>query len=288
MLRKVSIVFFILVLSITLSSCKKGAAINGLELEITFSEENLSDKLVTDVLYTWKTNSEFLKLSQDFNIFVDFWHKKKLLFQDDHVPEVSTSQWEPNNEYTYTRTIYIPSFIDEFDPNFKGEETLKLSAGFTPPLDSPDESDLEILVVKLKVFPPPPDTPEVIYEEGWHDLEINPDAYLMQWRWTVQQARCIIDNPHRDALLIIKGGVNPNAIPEQIIIFKINDLILDEFTPERDIFEKSYNIKKEMLGDKDEFYLSIETDKTFIPANIIPDSSDERELGVAVSFIYFR
>jgi len=72
------------------------------------------------------------------------------------------------------------------------------------------------------------------------------------------------------------------------VIFKINDLILDEFFPEEDYFDKSYDIKKEMLGEKDKFYLTIETDKTFIPADLNPDSKDKRELGLIISFIYFR
>ena len=57
---------------------------------------------------------------------------------------------------------------------------------------------------KVKVLPPPLDTPEIIYEEGWYDLEINPDSFLKQWRWTASEARCIVDNPHRNALLVIK------------------------------------------------------------------------------------
>jgi len=268
--------------------CKKKTVIKGLELEILFSEEKLSDNLVTDLQYTWKTSSEFVKLDQDFNVFVHFWHKNNNLFQDDHNPEVPVSQWEPEKEYTYTRRIYIPTFIDEFDPNFRGEDSLRLSAGFVSPYDRTGDSNQEILSVKLKVFPPPLDTPEVIYEEGWYDLEINPDAYLKQWRWTAQKARCIIDNPHRDALLIIKGGVNANAFESQTIIFKINELTLDEFIPEGGIFEKSYSIKKEMLGDKEEFYLAIETDKFFIPAELSSETIDDRVLGLQVSFIYFR
>jgi hypothetical protein len=43
-----------------------------------------------------------------------------------------------------------------------------------------------------------------------------------------------------------------------------------------------------MLGEKDEFILTITTDKTFIPAKVVPNSKDERELGVQISFIYFR
>jgi hypothetical protein len=278
----------ILMIFIALFSCKKTAVIKGLELEVSFSEEKLSDNLVTDMQYTWTTNSEFIKLDQEFNVFVYFWHKNNLLFQDDHTPEVPTTQWEPDQEYTYSRRIYIPPFIDEFDPNFKGEETLKLSVGFFSPYDRSGESKKEVLEEKLKVFPPPLDTPEVIYEDGWHDLEIDPETFLKQWRWTAKKARCIIDNPHRDALLIIRGGTNPELAPGQKIVFKINDLTLDEFIPEESFFEKSYNIKEEMLGDKDEFYLTVETDKAFVPAQILPDSTDERELGIQVSFIYFR
>ncbi len=288
MLRKISIISLILFISVAMFSCKKSASIKGLELEVSFSEENLSDNLVTDIQYSWKTNDEFVKVDQDFNVFVHFWHKSNLLFQDPHTPEVPTSQWEPNNEYSYSRQIYIPAFIDEFDPNFKGDETLRLSVGFFSPYDRTGESKQEILEEKLKVFPPPVGTPETVYEEGWYDLEINPEAYLKQWRWTTKSARCIIDNPFRDALLIIKGGVNPDAVPGQKITFKINDMVLDEFIPEKDVFEKSFNIKKEMLGDKEEFYLTFEVDKSFIPAQVFPDSTDERDLGIQISFVYFR
>ena len=288
MLRKISIILLIFFITAASFSCKKRAVIKGLELEVSFSEEKLSDNLVTDIRYTWKTNDEFVKVDQDFNVFVHFWHKSNLLFQDDHTPDVLTSEWEPNNEYTYSRRIYIPTFIDEFDPIFKGEETLRLSTGFFSPYDRTGDSKQEILEEKLKVFPPPLDTPEIIYEKGWYGLEIDPDAFLKQWRWTAKSARWIIDNPHRDAFLIIKGGVNQQAVPGQKIIFKINDLILDEFVPDEGVFEKSYNILVEMMGDKDEFYLTIEVDKSFVPAQVFPDSTDERELGIQISFVYFR
>jgi hypothetical protein len=88
--------------------------------------------------------------------------------------------------------------------------------------------------------------------------------------------------------LVIKGGVNLEAVKDQKITFKINDLTLDEFIPTDNVFDKSYSIKKEMLGDKDEFNLTVEVDKTFVPAKIIPNSKDERELGIQVSLIYFR
>jgi len=269
-------------------SCRKPNEVQGVELKVKFSVEPLSDNLFTDMRYEWKTSADFKKLPKDYNVFVHFWHKDNMLFQDDHLPEIATSQWEANKTYAYARRVYIPTFIDEFDPQFSGSEPLKMSIGFYSPLDRSGKSKSEILKDVLKVLPPPPGTPEVIYESGWYDLEINPDSFLKQWRWTAKEARCVIDNPRRDALLVIRGGLNKDLLPDQKVILKVNDQVLDEFLPAESTFEKFYTVKKDMLGDKDEFYLVVATDKTFTPAKSIPDSKDERELGLQVSFLYFR
>lgn len=288
MLRKTIVILLTLMMIVVLFNCKNKAEVKGINLDVSFSEEKLSDNLITDLQLTWKTDDEFVKMSEDFNVFVHFWHGKNLIFQADYIPQVPTSTWEAGKEYQYSKRIYIPAFIDEFDPDFKGEETLKLSLGFFSPYDESGESKQVVLEKKLKVFPPPLDTPEIIYEDGWYNLESNPDSFLKQWRWTAKEAKCYIDNPHRDALLVIKGGVNKSVIQEQKVVFKINDLILDEFIAENSSFEKTYNIKKEMLGESGEFYLTIATDKTFIPAENLPNSGDERELGLQISFVYFR
>jgi len=288
MVKKISIAVVLTAMVLVSFHCREKTGIKGVDLEIKFSDSPLSDRLITNMQYIWKTNSEFVKVSQDYNIFVHFWHKNNLILQDDHTPDIRTSKWEPGKEYSYSRRIHIPRFIDEFDPEFEGEETLKISAGFFSPYDRTGESKREVLTEKIKVLPPPPDTPEVVYEDGWYDHEVNPEAYLKEWRWTSKEARCIIDNPHRDALLVIKGGVNLNALENQKVIFKINDLVLDEFIAKDYNFEKSYNIKKEMLGEGDEFFLTFLTDKTFVPSKVFPDSPDVRDLGIQISFVYFR
>lgn len=288
MWRKIYTVGLACLLILVVSNCKKEAGIKGIDLDVTFSEDELSDNLVTDLTFTWKTTSEFEGLRRDYNVFVHFWHGDNLLFQADYFPEIPTSKWEPNKEYKFTQRIYIPVFIDEFDPSFKGQETLRLSVGFYSPYDKTGESEQLVLSRKLKVSPPPLDTPQVIYMDGWYSLEIKRDYHLKNWRWTAKQAKCIIDNPHRDALLIIKGEVNKNAVEDQKVIFKINDWVLDEFVPEQPIFEKTYNINEERLGEDDDFYLTIETDKTFIPSELFPEFTDERELGIKIAFIYFR
>jgi len=262
--------------------------IKGVDIEVKFSETTLTDNLYVDIQYKWKTESNFLKMDIDYIIFVHFWHRSNLIVHDGHRPEIPTSLWEPDKEYTYSRKIYIPAFIDALDPEFKGEETLELSIGFSSPYDGPGDSMKKILVKKLKFVPPPPDIPKIIYGDGWYDLEINPETLLKRWRWTGKEARCIIDNPKQDALLVIKGGVNKEIFHDQKVIFKIKNVILDEFTPEGNYFQRSFKIKKEILGEAEKFDLVISIDKTFIPAKVILRSKDERELGIQISFIYFR
>jgi hypothetical protein len=269
-------------------ACQKKAQVKGIDLTVNFSDKTLTDNLITDIQYDWKTNADYPKAGKDMTVFVHFWHGSNLLFQDDHTPPLPVSQWEPNQEYKYTRRIYIPSFIDEFDPTFKGDETLRLSVGLYNPYDRSGVPQREVMSTKLKVVPPPPDIPEIVYEKGWYDQEIDPNAPLKKWRWVGAEARCVVGNPRRDGLLVIRGGVDKEIIPDQEVIFKINDMVLDEFIPDQITFEKSYTVKKEMLGDKDEFTLTVGVDKTFIPSKVFPQNKDERELGCQISFIYFR
>ena len=285
MINKILVICLILVISLVSFQCDKNIAVKGVDLDISFSEKTLSGNLMTDVLYKWKTEKEFINPARDLNVFVHFWHKGNLLLTDDHTPETATSQWEPGKEYVYTRKIYIPPFLDEYSPDFEGEEKLKISIGFFSSTGEQDAVKQKIFDKTVSVLPFQEDSPEIIYGEGFYDLEIRPETYLKQWRWTAKTAKCLIDNPRKDFLLIIKGGIN---LDEQTLVFKINNLTLDEFVVRDIFFEKSYQIKKEMLGDRDEFHLILSTDKTFVPAKIDPDSADGRELGVCISLIYIQ
>ena len=288
MFKKLLPIFLIILIIFLSLNCRQRKVIPGLNLEILFSPEDLTDDFMTEISYSWKTNRKFIGFKKDYSVFVEFWHGDVMLLEDNHIPQVPTSVWKSKSEYSYSRRIYIPTFIDEYHPEFKGHELIRISTGLYSQIDLAKESKLEIFGKKIKVFPPPLDTPEITYEHGWYDLEFNPTSYLKQWRWMGKSAKCIIDNPKKDALLVIKGGINKDAIDEQKVIIKINNLAVDEFIPEESFFEKSYEVFKEMLGDGSEFSLVILTNKTFIPSKLNASSTDGRELGLRISFIYFR
>jgi len=52
------------------STCLINTQVKGIEVNITFLEEELSDNLLTNMEYTWKTTSEFKTMKQDMIIFL--------------------------------------------------------------------------------------------------------------------------------------------------------------------------------------------------------------------------
>ena len=191
----------------------------------------------------------------------------------------------------YSRVLFIPQFLNEFDVDFEGYEEIKLTVGLYNPKSTGQEKPIILFEKKINIQPASINAPEIVYDEGWNGLETDvnaKDSFNRSWRWTMAKSVCIIENPKKECTLIIKGGVNKTALPDQKVIFKINDSLLEEFIPTEAMFSREYTITPEQMGVGDEFSLKIETDKVFVPAKVFPGSNDSRELGMQIFFIYFR
>jgi len=68
--------------------------------------------------YNWKFKDNFKGFKKNYFVYVHFWHKGHILFQDDHLPPTPIQAWRKAKEVRYKRRIFIPQFIDEFDPPF--------------------------------------------------------------------------------------------------------------------------------------------------------------------------
>jgi hypothetical protein len=289
-LKKFSRFGLVLVL-FSLISCGQKSGGEGIELQLKILPETLTDLLYVKMTYQFNFTDEFKGLNDEYKVFVHFWRQKtkEMLFQDDHSPEKPFSQWKKGESLTYSRTVFIPQFLDEFDIDFDGSEEIKLTIGLYNPAQKESKIilDQEVLKVAMASY----NAPEKVYDEGWHEPETDPkikDPDEQTWRWTGKRAVCIIENRRKDCLLIIRGGVDKSIIPDQKVIFKINDKVLDEFIPESAKFSRKYIITPEMMGTEDEFKLIIETDKTFIPSELNKEVKDDRELGIQIFFLYFR
>lgn len=275
------------------SSCGQPGKLKGVDFNLEISPETITDFLYVKMNYDFKINKEFKSLDNDYSVFVHFWRvkTKEMLLQDDHQPSKFFNLWKSGDSIKYTRVVFLPKFLDEYDVDFEGIEEVKVTVGLYKSKDG-NESKKYILFEKVfDVESASLNAPELIYDEGWNQPEFDAkikDPDTRSWRWTKKKAVCIVQNPHKESLLVIRGGVDKAKIENQKVIFKINDQLLDEFIPESARFEKEYKISPNKMGTEDEFKLVIETDQTFIPSELDPNVTDNRELGMQIYFLYFR
>ncbi|HDP93918.1 MAG TPA: hypothetical protein ENN40_00985 [Candidatus Aminicenantes bacterium] len=273
-------------------SCGKGSEPRGLDLNLAIQPDMLTDFLFAKMDYTYRLSEDFEGFSKDYAVFVHFWRtrSKEMLVQDDHMPEILTTQWRPGQKVEYSRTLFIPKFLDEIDIDFEGYEEIRITVGLWDP-DSSEDEKIMLFRKNVKVHPASVVAPEIVYAEGWNNVETDPELdnpRERRWQWTTKKAVCVIENPKKESTLIIQGGVDKAKIEDQKVIFRINDQLLGEFIPETAKFEKRYTLAPAQMGDDYEFRFTIETDKAFVPAMLDPQSSDKRELGIQIYFLYFR
>jgi hypothetical protein len=291
-LRSLRVFTLILPLFLFMSSCGTTSDYKGVELKLEILPVTITDFLYMKMNYEFDVKDEFTGLDDDCRIFVHFWRlkTKEMLLQDDHAPGKPFSQWKTGDSVKYSRVIFIPEFLDEFDIDFEGYEEIRLTVGLYKPTEE-KEAKFILYQKVLNVESASLNAPELVYDEGWNQPEHDPkikNPKEQSWRWTKKTAVCIVQNPRKESLLIIRGGVDKAKIADQKVIFKINDLVLEEFVPETAKFAKEYVIAPEKMGSEDEFKLIIETDKTFIPSELDANVNDDRELGVQIFFLYFR
>lgn len=267
--------------------CRKQTDVRGIGLSAVFSSRVLTDNLFTELTFRFKTAPSFAPLTEDNRITTELLVRGRPVFRDEFEPPVPTSKWEPDREYTFTRRVYIPAFIDEFSPDFRGAESATMSVALVFPSATAPGSRLVVYDRKLR-FVPAPDKPVIVLLSGWYPPETDPSAPGIEWRWTAKEARAAIDNPGRDALLVLRGDPGPSAPAGRKVTVSIDGRVLEEFALGPAAFEKRYSVGREWLGGRKDFVLAVAVDKTFVPAKVVPGSTDERELGVRISLIYFR
>ncbi len=287
---KLKIAWAILPILLLAPSCGGKADRRGVDLSLTLAPATVTDSLFLKLDFDFKTTAGFKKLDPGYRVFVHFWrmNSKEMLLQDDHLPGKDTGAWAANDHVRYSRTVFIPQFLNEFDVDFEGYEEIKLSVGLYKP-DS-QEKPITLFEKKLNVQPASINAPEIVYDEGWNEIETDANAkepFTKSWRWTTARSVCVIENPKKECTLLIKGGVNKNVLPDQKLTLKLNGALLEEFVPDA-LFTREYTVTPEMMGNAEEFTLEFLCDKVFTPNKVYPDNKDNRELGMQLFFLYFR
>ncbi|MEI6614186.1 MAG: hypothetical protein WCL37_04755, partial [Chrysiogenales bacterium] len=145
----------VLPIALLLSFCGKKVDRQGIDLQLKLTPATITDSLYLKMDYEFKTSKDFKKLKDDYNVFVHFWrvNSKEMLLQDDHLLLKKTSDWVQNEQFDYSRVLFIPQFLNEFDVDFEGYEEVKLTVGLYKLKASGKEKQLILFEKKINIQP---------------------------------------------------------------------------------------------------------------------------------------
>jgi len=239
-----------------------------------------------EITYRFDVGADSTPIDKDYRVFVHFLDSHDtVLFNDDHDPPEPTSSWEAGSTFEYERTLFIPLYP------YLGTALIKVGlyipeTGERLGLIGTDDGNLAFQVGQIELL----DQKEnifLVYKEGWHQLENDPDNRSMEWQWTKQEAVCSFRNPKKESVLFLEADTNLHAFEEPLeVTVMIGENEIAKFTvEERDPFLKKITIPVSALGDEDWVDLRLVNSQSFVPAekNI---GDDIRELGLRVHHLY--
>jgi hypothetical protein len=198
------------------------------------------------------------------------------IWQDDHPPPVPTSQWKPGQTIEYTRTIFVPNYP------YLGEANLHIglynpATGRRLPLNAPDAGSHAYVVGKLEVLPSSENI-FLIYKDGWHPAEVDPNNPATEWQWTKKVATISFRNPRRDGTLYLDYDARTDQFtpPQQVTISMAGKTLATFAADSKDTKLLTFPIGADQFGPDDMSELVLEVDRTFSAPG------DSRELGIRI------
>ena len=219
------------------------------------------------------------KIDSDYVVFVHVMDAEgEKLWQDDHQPSVPTSRWQPGQVVEYTRTIFVPNYP------YIGEAMIRMglynpATGKRLSLGAPEVARQEY---RVKTFTLLPQSENIflIYRDGWHAQEIDPNDPSSEWQWTKKNAAISFRNPKRDATLYLEYDARVDLFtpPQQVTITVGGQPIATFAADSRVRTLKTFPITAAQLGAVDMAEIGLEMDRVFTPGG----AADQRELGIRV------
>ncbi|MEO6213771.1 MAG: hypothetical protein ABIP65_09120 [Vicinamibacterales bacterium] len=200
------------------------------------------------------------------------------LWQDDHPPAIPTSQWKPGQVVEYTRTVFVPNYP------YIGEAIVRIGLynpanGKRLSLDAPAASQQEYVAGKLQLLPQTENV-FLIYKDGWHPQEVDPNNPASEWQWMKKAGTISFRNPKRDATFYLESDTRVDLFnPPQQVTVKLGGQPIGTFAADsKERTLKTFPLTAARFGSADIAELTIEVDRAFTPGG----GADIRELGIRV------
>jgi hypothetical protein len=227
-------------------------------------------------------------IAGDYRVFL---HVKsadgQILWTDDHMPPVPTSQWKGGQKIEYTRTRFVPvvPYLGEamLEAGLYRENEPRLPLQGSDPADR-ESTDRAYKVGTLQLLPTS-DSVFIIYKTGWHPDEFSPDDPSLSWKWTQKAGTFSVRNPKTDVTLFLEYDARPDVFPDkpQQVTLYAGDQPIKTFAAEATAPTLlRIPVSGAQLGTGEMTDFKVEVDRTFVPAKLPAGGKDVRELGVRV------
>jgi hypothetical protein len=238
-----------------------------------------------EITYRFDVAANAPPFAENYTVFVGVVDADEvLMWTDDHLPSVPTTEWKPGQKIEYTRTVFVPIYpyigdasihMGLYSPTTKKRLSL---AGTDAGQRAYKVATLQLLPQTENVF--------TVNKEGWNGPETALNNSSVEWQWTKKEATLGFRNPKKDTLFYLEVDNPSRTFPEgQHIQVKLNEQVAYEFSvaPEAAPVLRKIPLTPAQLGDGEMVEIHIVVDKTFVPA-LMPGSAskDPRELGVRV------
>jgi hypothetical protein len=268
---------------------RKPAEVNPIVPSFKVNRERAPLGSAIEITYTWTVEPGAKKLDKDYRALVHFLDSHEvMLFEDDHLPTPPPSTWEPGKTYTYSRTKFIPIYP------YVGE--LEVRMGLYPhpgrgerlPLKGEDKGLREYKVARMELLPQTENI-FLVYKEGWHNPEAQPENPSVERTWTKKEALVSFKNPRKDVIVYLQADTSVKFFPQPpvltVSIGGKNGVVIPIDGSE--VFLKKIRVKAADLGNDEWVDLRLAMNQSFVPKLLNPPlNNDDRELGLLVYHLY--
>jgi hypothetical protein len=245
---------------------------------VTFSKDKAAIGSPLKVTYKFEVlpNATF---DGDYVVFVHVLDPDgEKLWQDDHPPAIPTSQWKPGQVIEYSRMVFVPNYP------YIGESVVRIGLynpvnGKRLSLNATEASRQEYVVGKLQLLPQTENV-FLIYKDGWHPPEVDPNNPAAEWQWMKKKGTISFRNPKRDATFYLEIDARVDLFnPPQQVTVNLGGQQIGVFAADsKDRILKTFPITAAQFGSGDMAEITIEVDRAFTPTG----GGDTRELGIRV------
>ncbi len=236
-----------------------------------------------ELTYRFKVEPTAKPLTKNYRVLVHFLDaNEEMMWTDDHVPPVPTSQWKPGQTIEYNRTLFVPLYP------YVGEATVEVGlyeAGSDErvPMSGESQGHRAYRVARMQLLPQTENV-FLMYQDGWNPPESASGNSAIEWQWTKKDATLKFRNPKRSAMFYLHADGQPAGFdtPQTVTVY-LRDQVIDTFQiANTEALVRKVPLKAEQFGTDEMVQIRISVDKTFIPSLRMPGNRDSRELGIRV------